>query len=267
MTLQDKEVVFDEQGNTLTEEVTGATAAIAHDDLDGGTDPTDDSNPGQQQDTPPAGKYRIGDKTFATQDEALEYARSQVSTLETEQQIADAYRQGMREALAQVPTQSDSVTPRPIPADDLDTEELYTNPKSFLDKYAHKIKSETRAEFEHRESVKTESDRIWREFTERHPGLAEFRGEVEEFVGKNVTEVRAIIGTKGRPASYDWIATKLKSRFEQQYNAIKPKRELPNGGAGTSPSTRASGVTPKTEPKKLLSFSDQLRSIRSNKRR
>ena len=213
-----------------------------------------------------SGKYRIGEKTFVTQDEALEYAQSQVSALETEQQVADAYRQGMREAMQTAPGVAESVTHSQPAQNSLDTEELYTNPQAFLDKFATKIKTETRSEIEQRDSLKAQSDQIWREFTERHPALSDFRNEVETFVQGDVNAVRAIIVTKGKPASYDYIATKLKSRFETYANAVKPKRELPNGSVGASPSSKANGVTPKEPTKKILSFAEQIRTIRKKQR-
>lgn len=251
-----KENVFDENGQTV-EEVEAASA-------DAGAE-EDSGEAEAATEVPASGKYRIGDKTFATQDEALAYAQSQVSALETEQQIADAYRQGMREALQTAPSAGESVTSNVVPKNDLDSEELYTNPQAFLDKFATKIKSETKAEIDQRESLKAQSDQIWREFTERHPGLADFRSEVEQFVQGQVTEVRAIISTKGKPASYDWIATKLKSRFEAYANAVKPKRELPNTGSGASPSSKSGSVTQKEASKKPLSFADEIRNMRKKR--
>jgi hypothetical protein len=241
-----KEVFFDESGQTVEEvEV---------------SDQTEDTESTEEPSETPH-KYRIGDKTFATQEEALAYAQSQVNALETETQLADAYRQGLKDALKQ-PAPTEIVTQ---PQDEFDTEELYTNPKSFLDKFASKIKTETRSELEQKEALRSESDQIWREFTERHPSLADFRGEVENFVNQNLTEVRAVIGTKGRPAGYDYVATKLKSRFEAYASALRPKRELSNGGGGASPTQKAASVTPKKEEKKALSFAEQIRSIRKRR--
>lgn len=251
--------VFDENGNTLEE------TELSNEETEE-VEEFEASAEGEAEETqtpaPTSGKFRIGDKTFATAEEALAYAESQVSTLETENQVADAYRQGLKDALNHAPNTPQNVTPQAEPESDLNNEEFYTNPQAFLHKYAQKIKTETRAEIEQRENLKAQSDQIWREFTDRHPGLADFRAEIEDFVAKNTTEVRAIIGTKGRPASYDWIATKMKSRFESYANAVRPKRTLPNGSAGASPSTKSAGVTPKPEAKKPLSFAEQLRSIR-----
>jgi hypothetical protein len=245
--------VFDENGNTVEE-------TMLQEDQPESYEAAQSDNT-QEELVPEQPKYRIGDKWFSTQEEALTYAQSQVSALETETQVADAYRQGMRDALTHTPA-TESVTPAPAVEDDLDTDKLYTNPKEFLREYGQRIKTEAQSAIEQRESVRQQSDQIWREFTERHPSLADFRAEAEQFVDQNLTTVRAIIGTKGRPASYDFIATKLKSRFESYANAVKPKRELPNTGAGTTPGMRAASVTPKIGAKKPSTLAEQLRSIR-----
>lgn len=259
-----KTATFDDQGNTI-EETEIVQEENAAEPLGSQPEPGSEDGNGKELAQGSPGKYRIGDKTFATQDEALEYAQSQVSALTTEQQIADAYRQGMREALSQPTQTAENVIPQTPAQPELNTEELYTNPQAFLDKFSRKIKTEAQAELDQRNAVQRESDQIWREFTERHPALADFRTEVENFVAGQTTEVRAIIATKGRPAGYDWVATKLKSRFEAYANAVKPKRELPNGSGGVTQSTKSGDVTPKTPAKKPLSFSEQIRSIRKRR--
>lgn len=259
-----REVVFDEQGQTVEIVETAAETEV----------PETHEAPEQveaqaqapaQATTKGTGKYRIGERLFETQEAALDYAQSQVSALETEQQIANAYSQGLRDAQPVPGVQPHSVTPLPPPPPELNTEELYTNPQQFLDKFANKIKNETRAESDHRQLMRDQSEQIWSEFTNRHPMLADFRTEVENFTSANQQEVRAIIATKGRPAGYDYVATKLKSRFETYSNAIKPTRELPNTVAPTPAPSRADGVTPPAVPKKGLSFADQIRSIRKRR--
>lgn len=246
-----KEVIFDENGQTVGAELEPDPVADAAKAAAAGE---------------PEGKYRIGDKTFATADEALTYAQSNIVALETETQVADAYRQGIRDAGVSAAPQNPNVTLEPTPAAPaLDTQELYTNPQAFLAKYAAQIKTEINHENNQATNLRAQSDQIWREFCDRHPNLADFRTEVEAFVGQNTPDVRGIIATKGRPASYDFIATKLKSRFEAYSNSLKPKRELPNNSGGASPTARGSSVTPETQPKKALSFSEQVRSIRKRR--
>lgn len=246
-----KTAVFDEQGQTIEETVVEEVAPPQPEEpeVEAAEEPPAD---------PPTEKYRIGDRTFATQEEALAYAQQQV---EADAAATDAYRQGLLDAQTAAAPRVESVTPPP----ELNTEELYTNPQAFLDKFANKIKTETRSELDQKEAIRTQSEQIWREFTDRHPALAEFRTEVETFVAANQAEVRALATKRGRTASYDFIATKLRSRFEAYASAVKPKRELPNNGTGAPPAQRAAGVTPKGPQEKPLSFAEQIRSIRKRR--
>jgi hypothetical protein len=256
-----KSVVFDESGQTVEET---EASAEEHEGQEEGEELEAKAPEEEETEESPEekGKYRIGERVFDTQEEALAFATSQVSTLQTENQVADAYRQGLRDALSNASGAPENVTLPPPAAPAYNTEELYTDPQSFLDKYARKIKEETRSEIEQRDALKAQSDQIWHEFTDRHPSLAEFRNEVEDFVSGNKTEVRSIIATKGRPSSYDFIATKMKSRFHAYANAVKPRRELPNTRADASPSSKSERVTQISSQKKPLSFAEQLRSIR-----
>lgn len=215
----------------------------------------------------PATKFRIGDREFASADEAIAYANSTQTAIDAEKQLADAYRQGLVDAAAAVPTVQPGVTqPAAAPKPGLNTEELYTNPDEFLKKYAQQIKQEALSEVTQREAQRAQDDQIWREFEGRHPALADFRGDVEDFVARNNTEVRAVIASKGRPAAYDYIATKLRADWERRAAALKPQRELPNATVRTAPATSAATVTPPETPKKASSMSEQIRSIRKGRR-
>jgi flagellar hook-length control protein FliK len=251
------ERTFDESGQTVEEVVPGESGAAPD---AGHADPVADAAKAAAAAEPVSQKkYRIGDQEFATQEEALAYANSQT-------QIADAYSQGLRDALSNPAATPQNVTQTPPkPELGIDPQEMYTNPEAFLQKYATKIKTDTITEISQSQSLKAQSDAIWGEFTSRHPELADFRTEVENYVQGDTAAVRALISTKGRPASYDYIATKIKSRFEAYGAAVKPKRELPNTSGGASPAGTTETVTPKTSPKKPLSFSEQVASIRKRR--
>lgn len=255
-----REVVFDENGQTVevVEAPEESGAPITEE-----SDPVAEAARAEAAAAAPAAKYRIGDREFTTSDEAIAYAQSQVSTLGTEIQVADAYRQGIRDAIANPSGNAPGVTAPAVPPPPvLNTEELYTNPQEFLRKYGEGIKNEVLSTAQQQQNMRQQSDNIWGEFVQRHPEMSEFRGEVESFVQNDQANVRAIIQTKGRPASYDFIATKLKSRFEAYANAMKPKRDLPNTGVATTPNARGTVVTPPATIKKPLSFSEQVRSMR-----
>ena len=249
-----RENVFDELGQTIE---TVETAP------ESGAPPAD---PALETLPAAAAKFRIGDREFATEAEALAFATSEIDTRDRDLQAADAYRQGLRDALAQQGGATASVTPAAPAAPALNHEELYTKPDEYLAKRDAMIEQRVLATVNQTQSLKTQSDNIWREFTDRHPEMADFRNEVETFVQANTTDVRSIISTKGRPASYDFIATKLKSRFKDYSAALQTKRALPNTGAGASPTEKAPGsVTPAPDAKKPLSFSEQIRSIRKRR--
>lgn len=255
----DKENVFDEGGVTVeNEETTEETPE--NPELEASAEQEE-----EQEGTEPAaspGKYRIGDRTFDTQEEALAYAESQITTHEKEKLAADAYQQGVREALQHTAQQAQSVTPQTEQAPKYDTEKLYSDPQAFLDDFKNKIVTETTQHINQQNDTKAQSDQLWREFVDRHPELSEYREEVEMFAGKFRSELRAVVSTKGRPAGYDYLATKVKSRFQSYGAAVKPKKELTNARNTTIPANNSARVTPKTPEKKPLSFYDQLRSIK-----
>ncbi len=249
-----KEVTFDESGQTIETLETAAGAEAQEEIVDAEE---------AEETAAPAAKYRIGEREFATQEEALTYAQSQVSTLETEAQVADAYRQGIRDASINPATSAAPVTQQAAPA--ISTEEFYSDPQKFLEKYAAKIKSDALSEINQRDSLRAQSDQIWREFTDRHPGLADFRSDVEAFANSNADTVRGIAATKGQISAYDYVATKLKADFAKKAEVFKPRRELSNATAAASPTARGAGVTTKEPAKKELTFSEQIRSIRKRR--
>lgn len=256
-TVQPKENYFDEGGGDITPEEAGiapeeTTVEATAEEVEGG-----EQAPAEQ----PA-KYRIGDKEFATQEEAIAFAQSHLTTIETERQVAEAYRQGLREALSQVKPAAETVTPQK-PA--ISAEELYTNPEEFLTKFAKQIKEETRAELDQVTSIRDESNHIWNEFTQRHPMLADFRGDVEDYVQKNLVTVQSVIATKGRPAAYDYVATQLKARAAAIAAAGKPARELPNGGTVAAPTAKQTTVTKKPAEQKPVSMADAIRNLRKRR--
>lgn len=251
------EKFFDENGNDIAAEEVGIEAQEG--EVEAATEEVEGSDevPAQQPQ-----KYRIGDREFTTQEEAIAFAQSHLTTIETERQVADAYRAGLREALVHNAPVQQSVTP-PKPA--FNTEELYTNPEEFLGKFARQIKEETRAELDQVSNVRAESDRIWSEFTQKHPMLADFRSDVEDYVEKNLMTVQSVIATKGRPAAYDYVATQLKARAAAIAGAGKPVRALPNGGTMAAPASKQPNVTKKPVEQKPVSMAEQIRNLKKGR--
>lgn len=252
-----KENFFDERGGAITEAEVGAAPEETEIEA-----PAEEAEVEDEVSAEPAQKYRIGDREFATQEEAINFAQSHLTTIETERQVEAAYKAGLREALAQGRPAPEIVTPAK-PA--MNTEELYTNPEEFLTKFARQIKEEARQEIDHASQITNESNNIWFEFTQRHPMLADFRGDVEDYVQKNLMTVQSVIATKGRPAAYDYVATQLKSRAAAIAGAGKPVRELPNGGTVAAPTTKQTNVTRKPAAEKPVSMAEAIRNLRKKR--
>jgi hypothetical protein len=251
-----KERVFGDDGNTVEEVTQHVPPAQQPPDPDENQDP----DPDLVSEAAPAvtnevAKYRIGDKTFATQAEALAYAESQVQPSAE----IDAYRQVLREAVSAIP-RAETVMPAPQPT--LNAEELYTDPENFLKKFETKIKTETLDQIDRVQATREQDERVWREFCDRHPELADFREDITALAARNAAEVQAVIKTKGQSAAYDYVATKYRAQVERAAAALRPKRALPNSGGSAPAGTRVEKVTPKQAEKKPLSFAEQLRSIR-----
>lgn len=253
-----KENVFGHEGETVEE-------IQATDDQPQEQAEETEQQENESQETNAPRKFRIGDQEFDTQEQALEYATSKVATLENDRLADAAYRQGVQDALSQGVNPGESVTQEAPQAPAVNVEEFYTDPQGFLSKFAKHIEEKTLNQVDKRDSLKSENDRIWREFSERHPVLAEYRKEVEAFVNEHDTEVRATMAARGKHAAYDYVATKLKSRFESYARALNPKRELPNSKNTVVPSRPSVRVTQNANEKKPLSFSEQLKSIRKGR--
>ncbi len=216
---------------------------------------------GDEPETPaPAvkGKYRIGDKYFNTEAEALAFANSR----ETEHTAIDAYRQGIRDA-ANLNNPGASVTP---PEDDggipFDEEAYLADPAGYMRKRDALLINKAAETINTQSSIKEQGNRIWNEFAGRHPELSEFRPETESFVSQNKDEIQAIIRTKGQAAAYDFIALSMKANFRKYQTLGKPQRTLPNGGGGASPTAPGRGVTPKAPKEKIMTFAEQIRQRR-----
>lgn len=219
---------------------------------------------GDEGGAPAAGagkKYRIGDKEFDTAEEAHAYATSQISTLETERQLADAYRQGIQDASG-APNPAASATPAAPSSEPAFDEQLYyADPAAFLKQYGQQITQQVTQQISQQLSVKEQSDKIWSEFVSRHPELADFREEVEQTAGKHLTELKVVNATKGNAAGYDFVALKVKSNFARYANATRPQRQLPNTRQAAAPAGQ-SGVTLPKAKQKPLSMAEQVRSIK-----
>jgi hypothetical protein len=250
-----REAVFDESGETLDD---GGAAPIVEEPGDGGGEPD-----GETGDAPPTeGKYRIGDQTFNTLAEAQAFATQAVQQGDENA----AYRRLVQE-IVQTKPPGENVTPK---GPQIDEERLWADPKSFLADFAKQIQDQTAQNITqslHQQRVQQENDNaIFAEFTNRHPDLAEFRQEVEQFTGQNQQIIANLANTKGRTAAFDYVALHLRERFNKYAEASRPRKVLKNGGGAAPPASRGTGVTPPARKNKPLSLAEQIATIKKVKR-
>lgn len=251
---------FDEQGQTIDPSKTQqANTAVVEPADESAVDPAA-VDPAANEAT--EGRYQIGDKFFATLEEAHAYATSQIESSSTDDQITDAYRQGILDASRQTTAPQNVTQPAESTDDDFNEDEYYAQPKEFLAKYAQRIKQETQQEIEKRQSVQAQSDQVWREFTERHPALADYRQEAESFVNQNLATVRKLFQTKGKAVGYDYMALELKKQFSRYAQALKPSRPLSNAKTQSPQASQSASVTQEKPVKKPMTMSEQIRSIK-----
>jgi len=216
----------------------------------------------EEEDTKPEPKYSIGDQSFQTLEEARAYADKLIQDEPVGGDSYNAYRQGILDAKGTGQSE-ENVTQEE--QDDFDEEEYFADPKAFLKSYGEKIANQAVQNVTKNLSLKDESNKIWGEFTSRHPKLEDFRSEVEDYVSKNQSQVQKIIAKRGRSDGYDWIALQLTDQFNRYANALKPSRRLANNNTVSVPSGGTRNVTQKKGVKKTMTMAEQIRSIKQKR--
>lgn len=196
--------------------------------------------PAQEEET-----IRIAGKVFKTQKEAFEYAEK----LEQEKLIAEAHAQGVREALAAQQVQA----PQTVVEDDFETR-FYTDPKKALSE----IEERAIAKAEARIDAKIAREKAWNDFLSEFPDIR--RQDAEAILNANTDTLGRLPWEEGRKA----LAQAVYREYDEITNLRRPRTELVNKKPVLSPSGGVSrGVTPRVSEEKPLSFSEQLRKIKS----
>lgn len=209
---------------------------------------SEDVSEGAQTEVEEKDEIRIGDQVFASTKEAIAYAER----IEREKIISEAHTAGVREALeAQVRASAPQQAPEP--EEDLE-QEFYANPKETLQKV------HTRARDEAIAAIRAEQQRekMWSEFLTENPDIR--RKDAERILVENWNVIGQLTDLdKGKKL----LAQKVRAEYAEIVDYHKPRTALSTGKVATAPSGGSkSGVTPKKEVEKILSLSEQLRTMR-----
>lgn len=195
----------------------------------------------------PPENIRIGEKSFATQQEAWDYA----DKLAQERLAQDAYRQGMDDALR---TQS-QVTQEQAPAqeDDFD-EQFYSDPKGYLQKYGEQIANSVKTELETKQQTAQREKELWNKFYTDNPDL-----QVKERLVKSILQDNwdVLSQMKDSNEALKILASKTRSELKSWAEADKPQTELPRTATQVS-AGKGGQVTQQSQPDKPVDFLSQI---------
>ena len=215
----------------------------------------------QEEEVPKEAAIKIGDKEFATQKEAFDYANGQIDDMERERQITNAYQQGILDVQGQAPVQQ-NVTPVPVPqaTEDFD-QKFYENPQKYLNEHADKIRTQTRDEIMKEVNQQNKRTELWTEFYSKFPDLANKKDLVETTLNANWD----VLGTmQDAQKAMDMLGGKVRTRLTQFAEDLLPKQELPNTQGDASPGGQMN-VTPKKSEDKPVDFISQLNQANSKR--
>ena len=201
----------------------------------------------------PEEEIRIGDQVFTSQKAAFIYAEK----LEREKLEQEAHSAGVREALEAQARSSGALAPpgqsTPQAEDNFDAE-FYANPKETLRKIQEQATQRAVAAVQAEQT----KEKLWREFLDEYPDIR--RKDAERTLQDNWNTIGVLTDMdKGKKL----LAQKVRAEYAEIEEIRKPKTPLSGRKPTQSPSGGgASGVTPAKKEEKILSFSEQLRSMK-----
>lgn len=203
-------------------------------------------------------KIRIGDKTFSTTREAMEYAEA----LERENLAQSSYQQGILDALSRgEKPPSPQVMRDEFDMNEEELERFYANPKDFLRQFAKRITSQVTTDINQSIEKQNKVTQLWNEFYSENPDLSGDRDLVQMILTQEWDTLGNISDHK---KAMKILAQKTRDRVQKISNSLKPRAELPNSQRGASPGGQplASRSMPAEKPLDFLSQLHQAQSKR-----
>jgi len=212
----------------------------------------------------PEAKVKIGDQEFSSHDEAFAYAQSLHERGETEKLINDAYRQGIQDAAQSDQFNQNVTQSAPAePEEDLDAK-FFENPTEYLKTMGSKIRAEAKAEALHEMQVKQAETNLWQEFYTRHPDLDGFQQDCDFTLEQFNDEVATLAKTQGKQKAMDYLAQKVRAKFQTYMARQRPQEEVQRAPAQPSPSG-GQRVTQQSSEKGAVDFMSQLAEYKRSK--
>jgi len=197
----------------------------------------------------PKTKIRIGTEEFDSSEEAFKYAEG----LQNDKLISDSYTQGIQDSVAQQNAEQTAVPAEPV--DDNFDEQFYTNPREVIKNVREQATADALQVIRQENAM----EKQWNIFFDENPKLHGQREVAQMVLNQNMSTIGRMTDM---PKARKLLAIKTMEVFNSYGDHNTPRTDLPNNGAGSSPSqATAAGVTQPTGEKKKLSFFDQIRSL------
>lgn len=213
-----------------------------------------------------AAVVEIDGHKFKSEKEALSWALANKEKLENDRLVAEAYRTGIQDSLAVMPTGA----PAPPPEEDEGFEEkFYADPKKALAERDKRIEDRIINKIHTTQDQRDNAKKVWEDFCALHPDLADFRTDVDLIASspQHAPVIAAKMRTEGDAAAMNYVAQKTRAKFQSYNEKAKASTVLPRGsGAGPTPSGGQKNIIQTKKTDKQISMSDQVRQLRSKHR-
>lgn len=211
--------------------------------------------PAKEEPPAPAQKFKIGDKEFASVEEAMEFAQK----LDSKAREREAFELG-QESVKQAQAPEVPEVPKPS-IEEIIQDELFDNPKEALKKYKEHIINEVKSTIKQESTQETQQKQLWDGFYEENPELVEHKELVEYTLERNWSELEAMEAKKGLQE----LASRTKSTIERIVKTMNPSAEvLPSGSAKVAGASNQATTKSQESSPKRVAFADQVRML--NKR-
>lgn len=219
--------------------------------------PFEPEQPEGQPEEKPTPKIRIGDKEFASQEEAFNYANE----LAQKDLVNDAFRQGMEVAAqsqAGLPSQQ---APAPAEPEDNFDEEFYANPKEFLKKREAQIAERIQTQIAQQAERAKKNEETWGRFYQTYPDLDKNRDLVTFTLQQNWNQLAHIDTDRALKI----LADKVRDTKKAWLADATPGQELKQVRATASAGV-AQKVTQRAPEEKPSTFIENFRSMKMKRK-
>jgi len=204
----------------------------------------------------------VDGQKFANESVALKYLQGKYGETKTEAMITEARLQGMQEAYSHIPQSQQAQAPVE-PEDDFDQDKYYEDPVGYTKAREAKLEAKLLARLNAQQTQSQQEAQVWGRFANQYPDLADFKPDVDAIAQEHGETVR-MLAKRDEKKAMDYVAMKVREKFQRYVEALKPTKVLTNAKGGPSFGGNQPVTSQQNQPvaDNNLDFTAQLRSIR-----